>query len=216
MWEHVGFPKAEVMIIKHYTYFRTLYRIVKHFMSLQKLNHPSLFLNGLEHRLATELPFNQNSFFSESWHVPQAKSFIWQVVRHPSLYRDSETQCKNLAVSKEPTEKLYSNAQLCHVQLIHLFFFSSPSHLFANPVFLLVFPFCNRSGENGLITKTKQVQKNWLHQQVHGAEVTATTSSLCSPWLPPLTSAQPCGRQGAEIPGCWQKREISSKRVGNL
>lgn len=127
MWEHVGFPKAEVMIIKHYTYFRTLYRTVKHFMSLQKLNHPSLFLNGLEHRLTTELPFNQNSFRSESWHVPQAKSFIWQVVRLPSLYRDSETQCKNLAVSKKPTEKLHSNAQLCHVQLIHLFYFPLPA-----------------------------------------------------------------------------------------
>lgn len=124
----MGFPKAEVMnIIKHYTYFRTLYRTVKHFVSLQKLNHSSLLLNGLEHRLATELSFNQNSFLSESWHVPQAKSFIWQVLRHQSLYRDSETRCKNLAMSKEPTEKLYSNAQLCHVQLIHLFYFPLPA-----------------------------------------------------------------------------------------
>lgn len=63
----MGFPKAEVMnIIKHYTYFRTLHWTVKHFVSLQKLNHPSSFLNGLEDRLATELLFNQNSFLSES------------------------------------------------------------------------------------------------------------------------------------------------------
>lgn len=70
------------------------------------------------------------------------------------------------------------------------FLFSSPSHLFPNPVFLLVLPFCNRTGEKGLITNIKQVQKNWLHQQVHGAEVTGPKPSFCSPCLPPLTSAQ--------------------------
>lgn len=69
------------------------------------------------------------------------------------------------------------------------FLFSSPSHLFPNPVFLLVFPLRNRTGEKELITNTKQVQ-NWLHQQVHGAEVTGPTPSFCSPCLPPLTSAQ--------------------------
>lgn len=70
------------------------------------------------------------------------------------------------------------------------FLFSSPSHLFPNPVFLLVFPFCSRTGEKGLITNTKQVQKTWLHQQVRGAEVSSPTPSFCSPCLPPLTSAQ--------------------------
>lgn len=120
-------------------------------------------------------------------------------------------QRKNLAGSKEPTEKLYSNAQLCHVQLIHLFYFPLPAICSQ----ILFFSSCNRTGEKGLITNTKQVQKNWLHQQVTWSRShwSYTIFLLSLPSSTYFSSAQ-CGRHRGEVPGCWQKSEIWSKRVG--
>lgn len=127
---------------------------------------------------------------------PKANNLSGKYLDIKTLHRDSETPCKNLAGLCKPSVQGANREAVEQRTAVPCaadpsFIFPSPSHLFPNPIFLLVSPFCNRTREKGLVTHTKQVQKrNWMHQQVYGAEATGPTSSFCSSCPSPLTSAR--------------------------
>lgn len=151
-------------------------------MSLQELRHSSLLLTGLEQRSATGL-LNQNSFLSKPRHTPQAKPFIQQELRHQNLHR--ELQVRSGTPRNNPAALHKSRVQGARRKVNQRtaepdaanpsFIFLPPSHLFPNPVFLLVSPFSN-SLRTGGCDGTKQVQlRIGMHQQVYGPETAGYT-----------------------------------------
>lgn len=189
-------------------------------MSPQQLRHSSLLLTGLEQRSATGL-LNQNSFLSEPRHKPQAKPFIQRALRHQNFHR--ELQVRSGTPRNNPAALHKSRVQGAHRKVNQRtaepdaanpsFIFLPPSHLFPNPVFLLVSPFSNSLGTGGC-DGAKQVQPRiGMHQQVYGPETAGFHFFFFSPSLSPSPSPLTSTQHSLESTGprqqaCCNKGEI--------